>query len=154
MDNKGTLRYECDSTGRCYYKDCLPKFDILNKALQPPYTERASNIKFSDGDGLVERNGYFLLLEWKFTRNTTLPIGQEILLKAFSEMRHSYFDERYNSVFVVYGDPQTMEIYSFTIICNGVSESYDKEGDWNLQWRLLNKIGDWMNLVNRVTSHW
>ena len=42
------------------------------------------NIEMMDIDGVVERNGHFLLLEWK-TNGGTLHQGQRILLSKFTE---------------------------------------------------------------------
>jgi len=66
-----------------------------------------SKIKPTDIDGLVEHNGYFLMLEAK-NKGVPIPQGQAIL--------HNAWLEKGNSLIVVYGepgDPQRLECYIF-----------------------------------------
>ncbi len=50
------LRWDCDKDG-CYKRLCLPKWHVLNDALSP--------CRMTDLDGIVERRGRFLVVEWK-----------------------------------------------------------------------------------------
>lgn len=45
------------------------------------------NIKLSDFDGVVERKGYLLILEWK-EEGTPIPLGQRIMFENITRLVH------------------------------------------------------------------
>ncbi len=65
--------------------------------------EGVTNKYPSDIDGILERNGKFLVLEWKHSSVTELPKGQEILLKRLAGLPDF-------EVFVIYGSYDTWEV--------------------------------------------
>ena len=74
--------------------DCLG--DVLPGKLTP-----------SDIDGIIERNGKFLVIETKHARSKTIPKGQYITLKRLH-------DTGLFTVLIVYGDkdkPQEMDVW-------------------------------------------
>ncbi|PSH64683.1 hypothetical protein [Phyllobacterium sophorae] len=67
----------------------------------------------TDVDGLTEYKGYFLMQEWKGTRD--LPIGQKILAENFTKLSpKAYFVQ-------VYGFTDKMEVIAYRVC---------KEGKW------------------------
>lgn len=54
------LRHDCDTQG-CFNKYHRLKFQLFEECFDYPKTR----INFSDLDGIVERHGHFLALEWK-----------------------------------------------------------------------------------------
>jgi len=69
-------------------------------------------IGMSDVDGIVEINGKFLLIEWKYAEGH-ITVGQRIMFERMTALSPKI------TVLVVAGDPQTMEVYSYMKIYNG-----------------------------------
>lgn len=93
-------------------KNQMPDWGFLDTAFP-------GNIRVSDMDGWVEKNGNLLLLEWKRT-GASLPIGQEIAFKNLSNQ---------NSIiaFVLHGDPRESIVERISIYQNG-RVVHDAEG--------------------------
>lgn len=68
------FRWNCDDRG-CYNKT-LPRWDSINECFP-------GNIRPTDLDGVVERNGHVLFIEGK-SLGTSIPTGQRLLFKALS----------------------------------------------------------------------
>jgi len=62
------------------YLRSLPDWTDFNECFAP------SNIKISDIDGVVERNGRFLLMDFKSPDVHQIPKGQSILYEAFARL--------------------------------------------------------------------
>ena len=92
------LRWVCDRDG-CFNRVKRPKIEVFSDCFE-------HGINFGDVDGLVERNGHFLLLEWKSVRK--VPIGQQRLHSAILR------DDRWTIVLVC-GDPESMRVDSFEV---------------------------------------
>ena len=72
------LYWDCQNGQNCYKEQVLPNWAIFNECFRP------TKIKFTDMDGVVERNGQFLFVEVK--QNTkSIPIGQRILFEKLTE---------------------------------------------------------------------
>lgn len=76
----------------------LTNFARINEALP-------NNEGFSDLDSIYEKNGYFLVLEWK-TVDSSIPKGQLILLRRLAMI--SRF-----TVYLITGNRQSGEIYGY-----------------------------------------
>jgi hypothetical protein len=92
------MRWDCNERG-CFNIKKRPKIEVFSECF-------SNGINFGDVDGLVERRGRFLLLEWKSTNH--VPTGQRRLHDAILK------DERWAIVFVC-GDPELMTVDSFEI---------------------------------------
>jgi hypothetical protein len=97
------LRWDCNRNG-CFNVKCHPKVEIFADCFP-------GLINFSDLDFWVEKNGFFLLMEWK-GKGGAIRAGQDISFKAFSRIPG-------NVVYVVDGDPETMKVWSYTLYEKG-----------------------------------
>lgn len=94
-----------------------------------------TNIQVTDLDGVVERNGRFLILECK-SHDADIPTGQDILFRRL--MKTGYF-----TIFVIWGNPGIPEK-----MC-----AYDKHGgkqffhEVNIE-VLRNFVGKWFERSN------
>ena len=78
--NDGTTFYQdCDRVG-CWIKNHAAPFALLQDAFE-------GAIRPTDIDGMVERKGHFLTLEWK-EDDTPIPQGQRILFENFTRLVH------------------------------------------------------------------
>ncbi len=93
------LRWSCENQG-CFNKKKRPKINIFHECF-------GCGINFGDVDGIVERKGNFLMLEWKSPGAST-GIGQRILHDKLCEL--SQF-----TVLLVSGDAELMTVNEFTI---------------------------------------
>lgn len=75
---KGALRWKCEDQG-CYAEKTKPHLEEISSALP-------GAVAFSDVDAIVERRGWFLILEFKQAPAKALPTGQRILLEALSRL--------------------------------------------------------------------
>jgi hypothetical protein len=122
------LTWNCDGDG-CYYQKACPKLGMFDDCMP-------GKIGMSDVDGIVEINGKFLLIEWKYAEGH-ITVGQRIMFERMTAL------SPYITVLVVAGDPQTMEVYSYMKIHNGKMhpiERIDLEG-------FRRKVRAWANLA-------
>lgn len=102
----------------------------------------ATKIKFMDLDGIVERHGHFLTMEWKRpgVRSYGIPTGQRITFEALQ--RIGVFTN-----LIVYGDtnfpdiPSPQYVYEMSEDGKRVEYQCDIEG-------LKKKVKDWFVSVN------
>jgi hypothetical protein len=93
-----TIRHDCDAGG-CY-KDRLPDWSILDGCFP-------RGIRPSDVDGIVELNGFFLMLEWKGA-DADVSLGQRRLFQNLTGGSPK------GQVLVIYGakgEPTEIELY-------------------------------------------
>lgn len=116
----------------CYLKKRVLRFSLLNEALP-------DGMGFTDGDGLVERNGHLLLLEWK---DPTCPLklskGQYLLYKRGTRSNHL-------TVYVIRGDVETMQPFQGIEVWRG---HFSK---WSVleRGKLLERIRAWWDWADR-----
>jgi hypothetical protein len=89
------MRWDCKSQG-CFNVRCRPKIEVFSDCFP-------GKINFGDVDGIVEYKGCFLLLEWK-SEVAPLKKGQRLTYEALTRAGIG------NTVLVVYGDAETMEV--------------------------------------------
>lgn len=123
-----TSAYDIGCTLKCA-KICLdPKLKFFNDCFR-------YNIGMSDIDGVVERNGQVLFMEWK-RPGVFLSTGQLRLHQALTSnsCRHK--------TLVVWGDPQHMTVERVAVIANGrwVDEGENCDAD-----ALKQRIQRWFN---------
>lgn len=70
------IRHNCKATGVCYLDVYHPPIHAFDRCF-------GGKIEMSDIDGVVERNGYFLFMEWKKPPGN-LSTGQRIMLEKLS----------------------------------------------------------------------
>ena len=70
------LRWDCSKDG-CYRNLCLPKWHVFNEALD--------GCRLTDIDGLCERRGRFLVVEWK-PPGRRVERAQELALQRLSRL--------------------------------------------------------------------
>ena len=87
------LHWDCAKHG-CFNQKKRLKFSAFDGCLP-------GKISFTDLDGLVEVNGYFLFMEWK--AHTEIPTGQRILFERLTAFCPA-------TVLIVEGDAETMEV--------------------------------------------
>ena len=75
MGKPNPMRHDCDRRG-CYLETTHAPLEIFASAFD-------GQIAMSDIDGITERHGRFLVMEWKVLPGK-VTVGQEILLKALS----------------------------------------------------------------------
>tara|TARA_R110000787_G_scaffold160652_6_gene274242 strand:+ start:152 stop:550 length:399 start_codon:yes stop_codon:yes gene_type:complete len=109
MAGYNPIYWKCDEWG-CWNVKCRPKLEMLHNCFP-------GKINYGDNDGLVEINGYLNFLEWK-KPGGELQTGQRILFERIT--KRTYGD----IAFIVEGEPDTMEVYSYQYFFNG------KQADW------------------------
>lgn len=97
--------WDCATDG-CELKETRFKTEIFCDCF-------GGKISFSDIDSVVERNGYFLVIEWK-RKSAPLLMGQEILLKNLTRNRKG------NAAYVIWADPKTSMVFEYKLIYDGV----------------------------------
>lgn len=116
------MRWDCFKQG-CFNQVRRPKIEIFAECFP-------GRISFGDIDGIVEINGKALMLEWK-SSDGPLPTGQRIMFERLSK--------KDISVFVVFGDAESMEVHKLMQFTNG------RQGGWeniNLD-GLKKRISEW-----------
>ena len=58
----------------------LPDWSALNECF-------GGKVRVSDIDGIVERNGHFLVLETKHQSECSMPVGQDLMFRALSNIK-------------------------------------------------------------------
>lgn len=94
-----TLRHKC-TEGNCFKERYLPDWGILKDCFP-------RGIMPSDVDGIVEVNGYVLMLEWK-TPGGALSTGQRIMFESMTR------DSKKIRVLVIFGpkgEPQHIQLF-------------------------------------------
>ena len=104
------MRFSCDG-GRCYLNDKVPKLGVFDDCFP-------GKIGFGDVDGLIERRGNFLFIEWK-EPGASLTTGQSITLKRLAAIPNF-------TVLMVEGDNAKMSVSKVTKITDsGVGSCWD-----------------------------
>lgn len=119
------MRWSCRRDG-CFNEKRRPKIEVFAECFP-------RRINFGDVDGLVELNGAFCLLEWKGEGGMVRP-GQRMSYTQFTRIHR-------NIVFVVEGDPATMEVKRYSIFWGGrqhpwIAASLDDVRDRIRKWSL------------------
>lgn len=96
------LRWNCQERG-CFNIKKRPKIELFADCFP-------GAIGMGDVDGIVELNSHFLLLEWK----EALPVraGQRIMYQNMTRDRNFH-------VFVVIGNPESMQVSQYAIFNRG-----------------------------------
>jgi hypothetical protein len=95
-----------------------------------------TDIRMGDIDGIVERNGKFLIIEGK-KPDTSIKLGQEILLKELSKNKNF-------TVYVIVGIPNKGEIHSGQRIIDGEYQKITIHSTEDMQKEVLR----WFNWAN------
>lgn len=105
------MRYNCERDG-CFNKKRRPKIETFAECFP-------RRINFGDVDGLVELNGFFLLLEWK---------GEEGSLRSVRQgQARSYliFTKQIgNLVIVAFGNAETMLVEGYSVFWAGKQHQF------------------------------
>lgn len=88
------MRWDCESRG-CFNLKRRPKIELFHECFP-------GKISFGDVDGIVEINGYGLMLEWK-SDTTDMPRGQQIMYTKLTK------DHRI-TVIILCGDAELMRV--------------------------------------------
>ena len=107
-DGYNPLRWNCDLDG-CFNKKLRPKIEMFADCFP-------GKISFGDIDGMVERDGAFILMEWK-AEGGALCTAQEIAFTNFSKFNRCL-------VVVVHGNPETMAVDGYSYFWEGVHSVY------------------------------
>ncbi len=94
LDGFNPIRWDCEKRG-CFNKLKRPKIEIFHDCFP-------GKISFGDVDGIVEINGYGLILEWKPSPKE-LSAGQRIMWSRLTR-------GNLLSLLVVAGDAETMDV--------------------------------------------
>lgn len=97
------IRWNCSEQG-CFNKKLRPKIEMFTDCFP-------GKISLGDIDGMAERDGAFILLEWK-ADGGVLGKGQEIAFRNFSKFSRCI-------VIVVHGNPETMIVEGYSYFWNG-----------------------------------
>jgi hypothetical protein len=97
------MRYDCKSRG-CYNLNLRPKIETFAECFP-------RKIGMGDVDGIVEIGSKFLLVEWK-SDGGLVTRGQEIMFERLTKDNEQFV------VYVVEGNPVTMEIDEYTMYFN------------------------------------
>ena len=76
---RGNLQHNCLGGADCWIEQHAVDFREFDECF-------AGKIRMTDVDGMVERNGHLLLVEWKRGETTSIPTGQEILFKKVTKL--------------------------------------------------------------------
>lgn len=99
-----------------------------------------TRIKPTDLDGIVERNGNFLVLETK-SPGASIPDGQKLMFKAF--VKQGKFSKNLNVIIVIWGEngnPEKLRVYS-----EKHPDGKDENGDINI---LRRYVSVWFDRAN------
>ena len=99
------MRWQCSEHG-CYNDKLRVKFGVFKDCFP-------GKISFTDVDGTVDVNGYFLFLEWKSGMPAELPQGQRIYLERLTRL-----NRRVKAILIA-GDAETMEVSHIRVVANG-----------------------------------
>ena len=113
------MRWNCDKDG-CWKDKNQVKLGVFDECFP-------GLIGFSDLDSIVEIDGHFLLMEWKYG-DSELPEGQWIMF------RNMTLNERW-TVVLVNGNAESMEVSSVRVIAKGRMGSLEESSIGNLKLR-------------------
>lgn len=130
------LKWDCHGQG-CWKHHASPKIEIFCNCFP-------RKINFTDIDGFVEIAGHFCILEWK-TNSGKMGMGQKLCFKRFTERPPGYEGYWGNIVFVVHGNPITMEVKGFLTYWEGNQYQYPQS---NLE-ELKSRIAAWAQWCER-----
>jgi hypothetical protein len=102
-DGFNPMRWNCLEDG-CFNWKLRPKIELFHDCFP-------GKINFMDVDAFAERDGAFIMLEWK-ADGGSVTAGQEIAFRAVSAMDRSV-------VVVVHGDPKTMDVRGYSYFWKG-----------------------------------
>ena len=98
------MRWDCDGGKNCFNKKMRPKIEMFSECFP-------GRISFGDIDGIVEINGFGLMLEWK--TNTNKPTtGQRIMYERLTKTGLI-------SVLFVVGNAETMNVSHIGLFFKG-----------------------------------
>ena len=97
------MRWDCQRDG-CFNVKRRPKIEVFAECFP-------RRINFGDVDGLVELNGWFILLEWKGSGGS-LPQGQVMSFERFTR-------DIGDLVLVVHGDAEIMTVTGYSEFWGG-----------------------------------
>jgi hypothetical protein len=104
INGSNPMRWDCDKRG-CFNIKRRPKIEVFCGCFP-------GRISFGDVDGIVEINGYGLMLEWK--SDTTKPTtGQRIMYERITK-------NKLITVLLVVGNAETMEVSHYGIFFQGI----------------------------------
>ncbi len=118
------MRWDCNERG-CFNVKRRPKIEVFSECFP-------GKISFGDVDGIVEINGFGLMLEWK-TDTKKPTIGQRIMYERLTK-------SGLLSVLLVVGNAETMEVSHMSIFFNGKHTDL-KEANLEI---VKNKIKSWV----------
>jgi hypothetical protein len=116
------MRWRCSEHG-CYNDKLRLKFGVFKDCLP-------GKISFTDVDGTVEVNGYFLFLEWKSGMPAELNAGQRIFFQNLTRL------SRRIKAILAAGDAETMEVSHIKIIANGTIGPWEQVDIGGLKQRI------------------
>ena len=108
------MRWRCKNDG-CFNLKRRPKIEEFSDCFP-------GRINLGDVDGIVEINGWFLMIEWKGAGGS-VGKGQEIMYKQLTRLakpgcpRHA----QRNIVIIVHGDAETMEVSGYQVYRTGAA---------------------------------
>ena len=123
------LDYDCRRQG-CFQEVMQPRLKFFSQYL-------GGNCSPSDIDGVIERNGHVLLIEWK-TGHADIPTGQHITFETFAFKRGI-------PVLVIWGEPREMTTHKQRRYTTG-GAIIDSTDDMEETGRRLN---DWFQYAER-----
>ena len=121
------MRWDCKTQG-CFNLLKRPKIERFDNCFDGQY------IAMGDVDGIIERRGKFLMLEWKET--TEIPQGQKIMYKTLS-------DTGLFNIYVATGNARTMDV---TQVQRFVRGKLYGPYSWDLE-KLKSRFSDWDDWV-------
>jgi hypothetical protein len=125
------MRWKCENDG-CFNTLKRPKIEVFSSCFP-------GRQNFGDVDGLIERNGYFGLLEWKGKN----PSGSYGMLSDGQRITYEKFSSRNgNIVFVVRGDAETMTVDECAIFWDKSMKPF-KPADLKEVQRLMTWWNEW-----------
>jgi hypothetical protein len=120
------MRWDCRTKG-CFNKKRRPKIEVFHDLFP-------RRISFGDVDGIVEINGYALVLEWK-GHSVPIPVGQRIMWERLTESGMIV-------VLVVEGDAESMVVSGIAHFKRG--KLYDsKDANMDELRRMIKSWVDW-----------
>lgn len=119
------MRWKCEERG-CFNVKKRPKIEQFCECFP-------GAISLSDIDGIVEINGYFLILEWK-EEPMAIPTGQRIMFGWW--VRTGLF-----TVLCVAGNAETMQITHAMHYTAANSQWKPKDFSWC--WNFMKRWADW-----------
>ena len=96
------LRWDCERQG-CFNRVKRPKIEVFDDCF-PGLNA------FTDVDAIIERNGRFLILEWKDHRD--IPTGQRIMFERLTQ-------DSSLVVVMVQGNSETMAVEAIKMVAGG-----------------------------------